>query len=98
MPSRVRWRRSRLPACSGWTPEACSASCATSRRAREMSGDGRRLHASSDLAPEDLAPDDIDGSFVPTARPDVGAVVVHGEIVLGLVDDGSAWLQTAALN
>jgi hypothetical protein len=59
-----------------------------------MSGDVRAPRHAAD----DISPDDIDGSFVPRARPDVGAVVVDREIVLGLVVDESAWLQSAGLN
>ncbi len=63
-----------------------------------MSGDVRaRSDGRADVRSE-IAPDAIDGSFVPLARRGVGAVVVDGEIVLGLVADGTTYLQTAALN
>jgi pyrimidine deaminase RibD-like protein len=45
-----------------------------------------------------IAPEAIDGSFVPTARPGVGAVVVDREIVLGVIAAGTAHVQTVALN
>lgn len=45
-----------------------------------------------------IAPEAIDGGFVPTARPGVGAVVVDREIVLGVIAAGTSRVQTAALN
>ena len=46
----------------------------------------------------ELAPESIDGGFVPTARPGVGAVRVGREVVLGRIAEGTAHVQTAALN
>ena len=45
-----------------------------------------------------LAPEEIDGDFVPDARADVAAVLVGREIVLGRVAEGTPYLQTCALN
>jgi peroxiredoxin len=45
-----------------------------------------------------LAPEAIDGDFVPHARADVAAVLVGREIVLGRVAEGTHYLQTCALN
>jgi peroxiredoxin len=46
----------------------------------------------------EIAPESIDGRFVPTARPGVGAVRVDREVVLGRIAEGTAQMQTAALN
>jgi peroxiredoxin len=46
----------------------------------------------------EIAPESIDGRFVPTARPGVAAVLVGREVVLGRIAEGTAALQTAALN
>jgi peroxiredoxin len=46
----------------------------------------------------ELAPEEIDSSFVPKARPDVAVVHVGSEIVLGRIAEGTSYLQTCALN
>jgi Coenzyme PQQ synthesis protein D (PqqD) len=43
-----------------------------------------------------IAPETIDGGFVPVARPGVGSVLVDREIVLGCIADDR--MQTVALN
>jgi Coenzyme PQQ synthesis protein D (PqqD)/AhpC/TSA family len=48
--------------------------------------------------PSDIHPDDIDGGFVPVARPDAAAVAVGHELVLGRIAAGTTYLQTCALN
>jgi peroxiredoxin len=46
----------------------------------------------------EIAPDDIDGGFVPRARSDVAFVEVGKEIVLGRIAAGTQYVQTCALN
>jgi peroxiredoxin len=47
---------------------------------------------------DDLRPAELDGSFVPHARPDVAAVPVGRELVVGRVAPGTTFLETCALN
>jgi peroxiredoxin len=49
-------------------------------------------------APDDLRPEELGGSFVPHARPDVAAVHVGTEIVIGRIAPGTTFLETCALN
>jgi len=46
----------------------------------------------------EIAPESIDGRFVPIARPGVATVLVGHEIVLGRIAEGTSHVQTAALN
>jgi peroxiredoxin len=55
-----------------------------------MSGD--------EAATIEIAPESIEGRFVPTARPGIGAVRVGHEVVLGRIAEGTSQVQTAALN
>jgi peroxiredoxin len=49
-------------------------------------------------APDDLRPEALDGSFVPRARPDVAAVHVGAELVIGRIAPDTTYLETCALN
>jgi thiol-disulfide isomerase/thioredoxin len=51
-----------------------------------------------DRPDDELRPDEIDGSFVPHARPDVAEVLVGRELVIGRLAPGTTFLETCALN
>jgi hypothetical protein len=46
----------------------------------------------------EITADDIDEAFTPLARPDVAAVPVEREMVLGRIAEGTQYVQTCALN
>jgi peroxiredoxin len=46
----------------------------------------------------EIAPDDIDGEFLPLARPDVASLMIGAELVLGRIPDGTPYVQACALN
>jgi peroxiredoxin len=73
-----------------------SANCAPWRTEPDLNGNAP---AASDSGPTmDIAPEEIDGGFVPLARPEVAVVRVGSEIVLGRIAAGTSYLQTCALN